>query len=58
MNTESKRVEVLQTTNYVRGYMAYVWAGGHIVQIFSGGSKRDVEGDAAQWLQMYRSGLL
>lgn len=47
MNTESKRVEVLQTTNYVRGYMAYVWAGGHIVQIFSGGSKRDVEGDAA-----------
>lgn len=58
MNTERKLIEVVEANRYIRGYIAYVWAGGHIVQIFSGGSKRDVEGDAAQWLAMYRSGLL
>ena len=58
MTTDIKLIEVLETTRYVRGYMAYIWIGGHIVQVFSGGSRRDVEADAAQYVQMYRGGLL
>lgn len=58
MTTESRHIEMVETTRYLRGYMAYVWIGGHIVQVFSGGSRRDVEADAAQYMHMYRGGLL
>lgn len=49
---------MVETTRYLRGYMAYVWINGALVQVFSGGSKRDVEADAAQYMHMYRGGLL
>lgn len=49
---------MVETTRYLRGYMALVWINGALVQVFSGGSKRDVEADAAQYMHMYRGGLL
>lgn len=58
MTTESRHIEMVETTRYLRGYMALVWINGALVQVFSGGSKRDVEADAAQYMHMYRGGLL
>lgn len=57
MTTESKIIEVRECTRF-RGYMAYIWIGGALVQVFSGGSHRIVEEDARHYLKMYRGGLL
>ena len=57
MVSDNKIIEVRECTRF-RGYMAYVWIGGALVQVFSGGSRRMVEEDAAHYVQMYRGGLL
>lgn len=51
------RIDIHVCSAYVRGYMAYVWRGPFIYQVFSGQSRRDVEADAAHYAAMLRKGL-
>ena len=51
------KIEVIPCQNYVRGFMAYVWRGPFIYQVFSGPQRRDVEADARHYAGMYTKGM-
>ena len=52
------RIELIPCQNYVRGFMAYVWRGGYIYQVFSGPQRRDVEADARHYAGLADKGLV
>lgn len=57
MTDKQVKIEVIPCVTYVRGFMAYVWRGGYIYQVFSGPQRRDVEADARHYAGMYTKGM-
>ena len=58
MTDKQARIETVVCHRFVRGYMAYVWRGGFIYQVFSGPERRQVEADAQQYAGLADKGLV
>ena len=51
------RIEVYPPGRYHRDYMAVVWCGGTIYQVYSNPSKTEAQADAEHCRDMLRKGL-
>ena len=58
MTDQPPRIDIHVCSTYIRGYMAYVWRGGYIYQVFSGPQRRDVEADARHYAGLADRGLV